>query len=315
MVDVAGGGHVGVAIETTHGTYAAPAVFAPITTESLAENRNDPTRKAILGQAVTLGKVKGREWVEGEITMEALPLPMVYFMAASRWSIVKAGAGPYTYTATDSALAHQRATDNRSLTIVVERAGIGFAYLGCQVASQRHFVEDGIPMVTYSIIGREQTEDYTPGAVTIPTETPFGADEIALTIATLARCDIDSLEFNFDDNGEARFNLCGNEGADYVKFGEFNGSATFEADFESKADYALWVARTSQELKAVWTKSANQALDIEIHGGLYDTYEVGLGAMGDQVRASAELMAVYASGDTAAAQIEITTNTDVTEIT
>ena len=315
MVDVAGGGHVGLAIESTHGTYAAPAVFAPVTSENLAENRNDPTRKAILGQAVTLGKVGGRSWVEGEITMEALPLQMVYMMAASRWTIVKAGAGPYTYTASDSALAHQRAVDGKSLTITVDRAGIGFAYLGCQVASQRFFVEDGMPMVAYSIIGREQTEDYTPGAVTIPTEVPFGADDIALTIATLARCDIDSLEFNFDDNGEARFNLCGAEGADYVKFGEFNGSASFEADFESKADYALWVARTTQEIQAVWTKDANQILDIEIHGGIYDTYEVGLGAMGDQVRASAELMAVYAVGDTAAAQIELTTATDVTEIT
>lgn len=315
MVDVAGGGHIGLAIESTHGTYEAPAIYAPVTSESLAENRNDPVRKPILGQAVTLGKVKGREWVEGEITMEALPLPMVYMMAASRWDIVKSGAGPYVYTATDSALAHQRAVDERSLTIVADRAGVGFAYVGCQVTSQRFFIEDGIPMVAYGIIGREQTEDYTPGSVTIPSETPFGADEIALTIATLARCDIDSLEFNFDDNGEARFNLCGNEGADYVKFGEFNGTASFEADFESKADYALWVARTSQEIKAVWTKGASQAIDIEIHGGIYDTYEVGLSAMGDQVRAQAEIMAVYASGDSAAATIALTTATDVTEIT
>ena len=312
MVDVAGGGHVGLGIETTHGTIITPAVFAPVTAESLAEKINNVTRKPILGQPVTLGKVSGRSHVEGDITIEMLPLTMVYFLAASRWAITKSGIGPYLYVATDGSSAHVKG-NNRSLTISIDRAGIGFAYLGCQVVGMKIFLEDGVPMVTYSIIGREEV-NYSPGAITIPTEVPFSADDIALTVAGSARTDIDTLEIDLDDNGEPRFNLSGSVKADYVKFGEFNGSASFEVDFESKADYSIWTALTVQELKAVWTIDADSIVDIELHGGLYDTYEVGLGAMGDQVRASAEIMAAYVAGDSAAVKIEITASVDVAAI-
>lgn len=314
MPDVAGGGHVGIALESTRGTYEAPSVFAPVISESLDEKRNDPTRKPIVGQAVTLGKVSGRSHVEGDITIEAMPLVLAYFFGASRWQSSKTGAGPYEFVFSDGKDAHVQAND-RSLSIAIDRAGIGFAYLGCQMTNVRFFQEDGIPYATISIIGLEETNDYTPGAVTIPTEVPFNADDIALTIAAGARTDIDTLEFNFNDNGEARFNLSGNEGADYVKFGEFEGMASFEVDFDSKADYAIWEALTTQEMKAVWTRSANQIMDIEIHGGPYNSFEVGMGAMGDQVRASAELMAAYVAGDTAAVTVTLTSATDIAEIT
>jgi hypothetical protein len=314
MPDVAGGGTLQIAFESTTGTYTAPTLTVPIENETLAEMRDDPDRKPILGRAVRQGKVKGRGHVEGEIVMEALPTAMTYFLACSRWgnNIAKSGAGPYVYTATDDAAAHVKA-DDKSLTIAVDRAGIGFAYLGCQVVSSRFFFEDGIFKVAYQVIGREQSEDYTPGAGTDPTETPFAADEVAITIAAAARVDLDSFEMEFDDSGEAKFNLDGQEGASYIKFGEFTGKASFEVDFESKADYAIWVARTVQEVKLVMTKT--DIVDIEIHGGLYDSFEVGLSGIGDQVRASAEIGAAYVSGDSAAATIILTHAVDITEIT
>jgi len=313
MPDVAGGGHIGFLLESTHGTYIAPTQFAPVESESLQEVRSDPKRVPILGQAVTQGKVKGREHVAGDITMELLPEVHVYFMIASRWgnNLAKSGVGPYVYTLNDDAAAHVK-TNYRSLTIVADRGGIGFAYLGCQVTSHRIFFEDGIPKVTYSIIGRGQSEDYTPGAVTAPTEVPFGADEVAVTVAAGARTDLDSLEFSFDDNGEPQFNLDGNEAASYVKFGEFVGEASYEIDFEDKSDYAIWVARTTQEVKCTLTKSANQIVVVEIHGGLYNAFEVGLAGLGDQVRAAATVEAAYVSGDTAAAEQVITTDENVT---
>lgn len=314
MVDVAGGGHVGLAIETTHGTYIAPEVYAPIISESLTEQRNDPVRRPILGRAVNSGKVSGRGHVEGEVVVEALPTIMAYFLAASRWAITKTGAGPYVYTASDGSDAHVKG-NNRSLTIAIDRAGVGFAYLGCQVTSQRLFFEDGVPMMAYNVIGLEETNDYTPGSTTWPTETPFSADESVLTIASTGRADIDNFEMTLEDNGEARFNLSGQDAADYVKFGEFDGRASFEIDFESKADYAIWLALTAQEIKLVSTKSANQIIDFELHGAIYDSFEVGLSGIGDQVRASAEVIAAYAVGDTAAATIELTSSVDITAIT
>ena len=99
-----------------------------------------------------------------------------------------------------------------------------------------------------------------------------------------------------------------------MKFGEFDGRASFEVDFESKAAYAIWLALTAQEVKVVCTKGASQILDFELHGATYDSFEVTMAAIGDQVRASAEVIASFAVGDSAAAQIKLTIATDITEI-
>ncbi len=313
MPDVGGGGHLKVSLEAVRGDYTAVTVTVPIESESLQEVRSDPWRSPLLGRAVTTGKVGGRAGVEGTIVMEALPTSMVYFLAASRWgnNIVEGGAGPWTYTAYDNPAAHVKAT-LRSLSIGVDRAGIGFTYLGCQVTRTRFFFDDGIPKVEYSILGLEETNDYTPSSPTDPTEVPFGADETTVKVAGPTRVDLDSLEITLDDNGELKYNLSGQEAADYVKYGEFIGDASFEIDFESKADYALWKARTVQELIMNCTLDADQILDVEIHGGIYDTFEVGLTGLGDQVRASAGLRAVYTAGDTAAATIVLTVVAQVT---
>ena len=306
MVDVAGGGSVAVNLETTQGTYVAPTIFAPITSESLSENRNDPKRMPILGRAVSSGRVKGREHVEGEIVMELLPDIFVYFLVASRWgnNISKAGSAPTVYTANDDAAVNVKAA-NRSLTIGINRAGIGFAYLGCQVTSFRFFFEDGIAMVAMNIIGRQETSSFSALAVTAPTQTPFAADEVAISIAGTARVDLDSFEMSFDDNGEAKFNISGNEAADYIKFGEHIAQASFEVDFESKADYGIWVARTVQKVKMVLTKGA-EIVDVEIHGGFYDQFQVNLGDIGSQVRASATIEGAYLLTSTAASEIIVT---------
>ncbi len=308
MVDVAGGGHLVVWLETTHGTYLAPTVFCPIESESLQEDRQDKWSSAIIGRAVTTGKLKGKESVSGSITMELLPETFVYFLIASRWgnNLAKTGSGPYVYTANDDAAAHVK-TNFRSLTIGVDRAGIGFTYIGCQATGFRFFWDDSVAMVEVTIVGREQTEDYAPGAVTAPAQVPFGGTETSLTIASSARTDLDSLEVSFDDAGEAKMNITSQAGADYIKYGEHVAEATFEIDFESKADYAIWVARTVQEILITITSGATAIITIELHGALYDTFEVPLSGMADQVKATATLRAAYVSGDTAASEIIVTT--------
>ncbi len=316
MVDVAGGGHIGLALETTHGTYVAPAKFAAVESESLQEVRTDSYRAPILGRAVATGKTPGRQHVAGEITMEALPEIMVYFLIASRWgeNLTKSAGPPFVYEATNTSVVHDKA-DFRSLTLVADRAGVGFAYLGCKVVQTTiNFGDGGVPMVTYTIVGQRQSEDYTPGAVTEPTELPFQVDECNLDIATVERGDVDadSIEFVLNDNGEPKFNLTGQDRADYVKYGEFVGDASYEIDFESKADYAIWVARTTQALLLEFNKDANQIFKLDYHGAMYDTFEVSLSSLGDQVRASAAIRAIHDVTAGFAATMEITTIEDVT---
>lgn len=316
MVDVAGGGHVGFALEAVTGTYQAPVKYGAVLSESLQEVRTDSFRAPILGRAVATGKTPGRQHIAGDITMEALPETMAFFLVASRWgaNVIKAGAAPFTYTATNDSIVHLK--DNfRSLTIVVDRAGIGFAYIGCQVVQTTiNFGDGGVPMVTYSIIGQRQSEDYTPGAPTDTLELPFSVDECTLDIATVSRGDVDaeSVEFVLNDNGEPKFNLTGQDRADYIKYGEFIGECSYEVDFENKADYAIWVARTAQEIILDCTKGANQAINLEFHGAMYDTFEVALTSLGDQVRASAALRAIHDVTAGFAATMVITTDEDVT---
>jgi hypothetical protein len=250
--------------------------------------------------------------------MEALPEVMAYFLIASRWgsNVIKTGVGPFVYTATNSDVVHLKA-NKRSLTISIDRAGVDFAYLGCQVVQTTiGFGDGGVPQVTYSIIGRKQTDDYVIGVPVLsdPTELPFSVDECDLTIAASPRGDVDaeSVEFVLNDNGEPRFNLTGQDAADYVKFGEFIGEANYEIDFENKADYAIWRARTAQELILHCEKSANQKFDLEFHGAMYDTFEVALTAIGDQVRASAAARAVHNVAAGFAATLAITTAEDIT---
>lgn len=315
MVDVAGGGHIGLALETTHGTYAAPTKYATIKSESLAEVRTDPWRVPIIGRAVTSGKIGGRESVAGSLTMELIPEIFAYFLIASRFgaNVAKTGgADPFTYTASDDAAVHVK-DNKRSLTLVGDRAGVGFAYLGCQATSFRFYHEDGSPMVEIGILGREQVESYTPGSPTLPTTTPFNADEVSVDIAASTRADLASVEISVDDAGEVKYNIDGNTAASYIKFGEHVCEASFDMDFESKADYALWVARTTQELIYTADKaSEDESVVIELHGAIYDTYEVNLSGIGDQVMANATLRGVYAAGDSAAITIAVETAEDIT---
>lgn len=319
MVDVAGGGHVGIAIEAIQGTYTAPVKFPAVISESLQEVRTDSYRAPILGRAVASGKTPGRQHVAGDITMEALPEVMVYFMLASRFgaNIQKVGAAaPFTYTAINDSNVHLKAA-RRSLSIVADRAGVGFAYVGCQVVQMTiNFGDGGVPMVTYSIIGQKQTEDYVAPSVPVyPAELPFQVSETSISIAGVSpRGDIDaeSTEFVINDNGEPKFNLTGEDRADYVRFGEFVAEASYEIDFESKADYAIWVARTAQEIILDANKSANQQLNLEFHGAMYDTFEVALAGLGDQVRAAASARAVHNVAANAAVTLKLITNEDVT---
>jgi len=316
-VDVAGGGYLGVGLETTHGTYIAPTAFAPILSETLQEVRTDSYRVPILGHAVTTGKTPGRQHIAGDITMEALPGLMAYFLVASRWgaNVTKTGASaPFTYEAHDDKVVHLK-DNKRSLSISVLRAGIDFAYIGCQVVQTTiSFGDGGVPMVTYSIIGRLQSDEHTPMTPTTPAELPFSVSECELSVAGTPRGDVDadSAEIVLNDNGEPRFNLTGEDRADYIKFGEFVGEASFEIDFESKADYAIWIARTAQEVILTCNKAADQQLILEFHGAMYDTFEVALSGIGEQVRASAALRAVFNVAAGEAANLQLVTDQDLT---
>src|SRR5438067_1784517 len=100
--DLAGNGALGVATETTYGTFTAPTKWIPIRSESLRKVENKIYRTNIRGLADRSGAIQGYYHIEGDITFEVTADSLVYFMYASRVVPAKgalAGGGyPYTFT-------------------------------------------------------------------------------------------------------------------------------------------------------------------------------------------------------------------------
>src|SRR5262245_47335204 len=92
-----GGGSVGIAFETTMGTYVPTTVFAPILNESLQYTEEKYYSEQIRQQTIVSDVKSGYYHVEGDIQLEVDPSNIVHWLYASRHNIVKAGAGPFTY--------------------------------------------------------------------------------------------------------------------------------------------------------------------------------------------------------------------------
>src|SRR4051812_16277689 len=104
MPGTGAGGFIGVAHETTSGTYLAPILYVPITSEGLAYIQDTVWRRSIRQAADIVGGVKGNARIEGDITSEALENWVAYALYFARTTPVKTGTTPnFTYTFTGSA--------------------------------------------------------------------------------------------------------------------------------------------------------------------------------------------------------------------
>jgi hypothetical protein len=142
------GGFLGVALETTSGTYVAPAKFVPIESESLTMTEDTQWRRPIRQSADIIGGVAGNQHVEGDISMEALEDCVLYFLYAARATAVKTGTTNLTYTFTPNA----NATPAKTMSITVVRNGQVFGYVGCVVSSFTFTIEDGLLKFNMTIL-------------------------------------------------------------------------------------------------------------------------------------------------------------------
>jgi hypothetical protein len=80
-------GFMGIAHESTQGTYIAPTKFFPIRSETLTYQQDTQWRRVIRGLADNLGAIKGNSHVEGNIVMELMEDALPYFLSALATSI------------------------------------------------------------------------------------------------------------------------------------------------------------------------------------------------------------------------------------
>src|SRR4051812_12231736 len=99
-------GWMALCFETVMGTYLPPTtagtVWVPILSESLAYTEDAYYSSQIRQQTVESSREQGYYHVEGDVVMEFDANYLPYLLYASRHSITKSGAGPYTYGFTPS---------------------------------------------------------------------------------------------------------------------------------------------------------------------------------------------------------------------
>jgi hypothetical protein len=275
-------GIMGIAHETTAGTYVAPAKYIPFYDESLKFEQATNYRRPVRASADVIGAVSGDSFISGDINMEALHDCVPYFLYCSRVTIVKAGAGPFTYTCTPSATA----IPARTMSITIVRNGIVFAYTGCVVSSFTFTIDNGTLMFKPSIVGLDEAVQSAPTPVW-PTSVPMGAGSFNLQIPTASQVfDTDKFDFKVDDKGKPNFRLKNTgTGAQFVSYAERDVSLDVERDFQTRTEYDLFKSETAQAISFTATGGANSFV-ITMATTIIDTYEVNIGSQGDLVRAA-----------------------------
>ncbi|MEQ1675081.1 MAG: phage tail tube protein [Chitinophagaceae bacterium] len=299
-------GIVGVAFETTAGTYVAPAKFMPLVSESLEFNQEVTKRRVIRGTPDPIGSVKGNGVVGGDISVEVLPDVLPWFLYASRCTVVKTGSGPYTYVATGNSSGSP--TSGRTLSITIVRNGVVFGYTGCIVASSDYSVKDGVLQASHKIVGMDEATQSSP-TPTWPTSVPFGMGTYTLKFDTVTDATVSDMTISIDDNGQAEFRLAGTTGADVVRFGERTTKISVTRDFIDRTEYNKYRALTAENFDLT-VLNGTESVRYQIPVAVMDSYEIGMSNPGDMIRAKIDFMGDYDATTTASWKITVVANTE-----
>lgn len=305
-------GFMGVAIETTSGTYEAPTHYIPIQSESVQWVQDTIWRRPIRASADIVGAVPGNGRVEGDLSMEAFEDVVALFLFCSRTTVTKTGTTPnFTYVFKGSAVA----VPNETLSLTIVRNGVTFGYTGCVMGSFNFTVEDGLLMFNPTILGRDEDSESLPTATwnTGIEASPYGAGMYNLQIPTATQIfDADGFDFGVDDSAEAQYRLKDtSRGAQFISFGERSVTLSLDRDFDNRTEYDAFKALTAQGVKLTATKGANNSIALEITSAIKDTYEMSMSGQGDLMRASIAYNGVLdSSGD--AYKVTVKTQEDLT---
>jgi hypothetical protein len=280
---IGAGGIIGVAFETTAGTYVAPTKFIPILSETLDFKETNNYRRPIRQSAAQIGVVAGDFDIEGTITMEATEDTCLYFTEVSRAVGIKSGTTPnwiYTYTPTAVAI------PPKTLSVTVVRNGVVFGYTGVCTTKQTFSVNNNILEYAVDVIGLNEATQSLPTA-TWPTSVPYGPGQWVVSIPNGTPVfDMDTFSFDVDDAGAAQYRLKNARGAAFVAYGERTIGMTASRDFMDKTDYTAFQALTPQRLTVAVSAGTNNGITFDVFNGIKDVYQVPLSGQGNLVRAS-----------------------------
>lgn len=330
-----GGGSVGIAFETTMGTYVPPTIYVPIISESLEYTEEKYLSEQIRQQSIISEAKPSYYHVEGDIEMEVDPELIVYFLYMGRHTVTKVGAAtPWTYTfvpnSAGTASTATGASTQKTASITVVRNGEVFGYAGCALGGFEFSVDtdSGILMATLNILGLSEAVASDPTEVWVAPKL-YGADahHIKLDTAGAAPAFASSddvnhngLTFGVNFNAEAQNRVRADRSASYISFGITEGTVSSEIDFLTRTDYDNFKATNKRAIRmGSYTPGASATLAAATHGielqannYFFNSYSVPLEGMGDLIAADTEgRMLGIAAGDAYSVKVK----TVVTNIT
>lgn len=297
-----GGGKVGIAFETTMGTYVAPSIFVPILSESLAYTEEKYYSEQIRQQTIVSDVKSGYYHVEGDIEMEADPTNLPYWLYASRHAIAKVAGPPAVYTFTPSSAGSAStatgATTPKTLSITIVRNNVVFGYTGCTVGSFEFTIEDAVLRVTMNVLGIAEAVQTAPSPTWVAPDL-LGADSHRVYLAaaavapTFSAVDVNFNGFTFraNYNAEAQNRINAQRSASYVSFGITEAEIESELDFLTRTDYDNFVGNVQRAIKLESTNggatfaAATSGVRLQGNRVSYDTYDIPLEGMGDLIMA------------------------------
>lgn len=310
-------GYIGVAFETTYGTYVAPTEYIPIRSESLVYQQDTQWRRVIRQVPDIINPaVAGFSHVEGEIEIELLENAIPYFLHCSRVSVVKSGSNPnFTYTYTPAHLSTNTGMPKNGLSITVVRSGIVFGYLGCVVTGWEVSVDNGTPIIRFTIVGLDEAvqSSPTPAWQTGLGDQPYGAGQYDLEIPTASDVfDIEEFTFSVNDNGEPVYRLNNTTKARYVKFGEREVTCEVTRDFVDRTEYDAFKALTATSVNITCSKGANNSVNFKLPNAVRETYDLdGLSDQGSLIQATVNFNGLYDAATSKSYEVVVKTQEDI----
>jgi hypothetical protein len=297
-----GGGKVGIAFETTMGTYVAPSIFVPILSESLKYMEEKYYSEQIRQQTIPSDVKPGYYHVEGDIEMECDPTNLPYWLYASRHTPVKSGSGPFVYTFTPSSAGSASTatgtTTPKTLSITIVRNNVVFGYTGCVVTGWEFTIEDAVLRVTMNVLGLAEAVQSAPTPTWAAADL-LGADAHRVYLAasaasptfTTADVNFNGFTFRANYNGEAQNRIRADRQASYISYGITEAEIESELDFLDRTDYDNFVTNVQRAIKLESTNggatfaAATSAVQLQGNRVSYDAYDIGLEGMGDLIMA------------------------------
>lgn len=326
-VGVGGQGFVGIAVETTPGTYVAPTTYVPIISESFQYTEDRYISPAIRKSTIANDVKQNFYHAEGDIDMEVDTSTIVYFLHCTRTSVVKTGAGPYNYVYTPSGGASAGPNGNnattKTLSVTIVRNLQVFKYVGCVVGSFNFRVENGILMATFTMMGLGEVSinTDTPPTPTFTTPDLLGAAAHTVSLAPVVTSptvptwvvstNFQTYQFNVNDNGAAQNRINSSRQAAFISFGETEATISATRDFEVRADYDNFVATNFQAFQLKSSNGVNDNITFNTYRGAYTAFPISLPGIGELVVAAAEVRQVN-NGSRLAYDITVNSPTSIT---